>query len=89
MQPGNYALSVSKPGFQPHSVKDIRIQVGQRARVDVRINVSALPETVTVSAAQATLLNAESASAGQVISQKPIVDLPLNGRNDDTGVGRR
>jgi Carboxypeptidase regulatory-like domain/TonB dependent receptor len=81
LQPGIYTLSVSKTGFQPHSVKDILIQVGQRARVDVRINVGALTETVTVSAAQATLLNAESASAGQVISQKPIVDLPLNGRN--------
>jgi Carboxypeptidase regulatory-like domain len=81
LQPGIYTLSVSKQGFQPHSVKDILIQVGQRARVDVRINVGALTETVTVSAAQATLLNAESASAGQVISQKPIVDLPLNGRN--------
>ncbi|HEY6400157.1 MAG TPA: TonB-dependent receptor, partial [Blastocatellia bacterium] len=81
LQPGTYTLSVSKPGFQPQSVKDILIQVGQRARVDVRINIGALSETVTISAAQATLLNAESASAGQVISQKPIVDLPLNGRN--------
>ncbi len=81
LQPGIYTLSVSKPGFQPHSVQDILIQVGQRARVDVRINVGALTETVTVSAAQVTLLNAESASAGQVISQKPIVELPLNGRN--------
>jgi hypothetical protein len=81
LQPGIYTLSVSKTGFQPHSVKDILIQVGQRARVDVRINVGALTEIVTVSAAQATLLNAESASAGQVISQKSIVDLPLNGRN--------
>jgi Carboxypeptidase regulatory-like domain/TonB dependent receptor len=81
LQPGIYTLSVSKTGFQPHSVKDILIQVGQRARVDVRINIGTLTETVTVSAAQTTLLNAESASAGQVISQKPIVDLPLNGRN--------
>jgi Carboxypeptidase regulatory-like domain len=81
LQPGIYTLSVSKTGFQPHSVQDIRIQVGQRARIDVRINVGALTETVTISAAQTTLLNAESASAGQVISQKPIVELPLNGRN--------
>jgi carboxypeptidase family protein len=81
LQPGNYTLSVSKTGFQPHTVQDILIQVGQRARVDVHINVGTLTEVVTVSAAQATLLNAESASAGQVISQKSIVDLPLNGRN--------
>jgi len=81
LQPGTYTLSISKSGFQPHSVENILIQVGQRARVDVRINVGALTETITVSAAQATLLNAESPSAGQVISQKSIVDLPLNGRN--------
>src|SRR5919108_4268059 len=44
LQPGNYTLSVSKTGFQSHTVQDILIQVGQRARVDVHINVGALTE---------------------------------------------
>jgi hypothetical protein len=49
--------------------------------VDVKLTVGTLTETVNVSAAAETLLNAESASVGQVITSAPIVELPLNGRN--------
>jgi hypothetical protein len=81
LKPGAYKLEVETPGFQKLEVDDIRIQVGQRARVDVKLQVGQVTESVTVSAAGATLLNAESAAIGQVIDQKPIVELPLNGRN--------
>lgn len=81
LKPGNYRLTVSQPGFQRTVVRDIQIQVGQRARVDVKLAMTAVTETVTVSAAGATLINAESAALGHVMSSKPIVELPLNGRN--------
>jgi hypothetical protein len=81
LKPGEYRLEVSNPGFQKTRVDDIRIQVGQRARVDVKMTLSQVTETVTVSAAAATLINAESAAIGQVLSSKAIVELPLNGRN--------
>ena len=55
--------------------------MGQRARVDVKMTLSQVTETVTVSAAAATLINAESAAIGQVLGSKAIVELPLNGRN--------
>jgi hypothetical protein len=81
LKPGEYKLEVVASGFQKVDVDDIRIQVGQRARVDVKLNVGQVTESVMVSAAGATLLNAESAALGQVIDQKPIIELPLNGRN--------
>lgn len=81
LKPGSYKLEVETAGFQKVEVDDIRIQVGQRARVDVKLKVGQVTEAVTVSAAAATLLNAESAALGQVIDQKPILDLPLSGRN--------
>ena len=65
LKPGEYRLEVSMPGFQKTLVDDIRIQVGQRARIDVKLTVSQITETVTVSAAGATLINAESAAIGQ------------------------
>jgi hypothetical protein len=80
LKPGFYRLEVKAQGFNATMVQDVRIQVGQRARVDVKLQV-ALTEAVTVSAAAATLLNAESAAIGQVIDSKSIVELPLNGRN--------
>jgi hypothetical protein len=81
LKPGRYQLEVSTAGFQNKTVSDIRIQVGQRARVNVDMAVGQLTETVTVSAAAATLLNSESAAIGQVMEQQAIVNLPLSGRN--------
>jgi hypothetical protein len=81
LKPGQYELEVEAPGFRKTSIGDIRIQVGQRARVDVTLQVGQVTEAVTVSAAAATLLNAESAALGQVLDQRSIIDLPLSGRN--------
>src|SRR6185312_16656027 len=81
LRPGTYALHVTAAGFEAAQLDNVLIQLGQRARVDVKLTIGAVSETVTVSAAAATLLNAESASVGQVVEEKPIRELPLNGRN--------
>ena len=81
LKPGLYQLEVAAPGFQTKTVSDIRIQVGQRARVNVIMALGQVTETVTVSAAADTLLNSESAAIGQVMDHKAIVNLPLSGRN--------
>jgi len=81
LKPGEYKLDISAPGFQSQTVGGIRIQVGQRARVDVKLNVGQITESVTVSAGGVTLLNSESAALGQVIEQRQLVELPLSGRN--------
>ena len=81
LKPGLYRLEATHAGFQPAIVQDIRIQVGQRARVDIEMKVGQLTESVTISAAAETLLNRESAAIGQVLDQQAIVNLPLSGRN--------
>jgi hypothetical protein len=81
LKPNVYSLEVESSGFRKAQVGDIRIQVGQRARVDVKLQVGQITESVTVSAAGATLINAESAAIGQVLDQRSIIDLPLSGRN--------
>jgi hypothetical protein len=81
LKPGLYKLTVTAPGFQSKDVTDIRIQVGQRARVGVELSLGQVTEAITVSAAAATLVNSESAAIGQVLEQQAIVNLPLSGRN--------
>jgi hypothetical protein len=81
LKPGLYQLEVAAPGFQTKTVSDIRIQVGQRARVNVVLAVGQVTESVTVSAAADTLLNSESAAIGQVMDHHAMVNLPLSGRN--------
>ncbi|MBI3646900.1 MAG: carboxypeptidase regulatory-like domain-containing protein [Acidobacteriales bacterium] len=77
---GSYTLTISKDGFQTHEVGGITLQVDQRARFDVTLNVGSTTERITVTE-EAPITQTESGAVGQVIGNKRIVDLPLNGRN--------
>ncbi|MBS1832001.1 MAG: TonB-dependent receptor [Acidobacteria bacterium] len=77
---GTYTVTVTVPGFQTSEATGIVLQVDQRARIDIGVRVGNTTERVVVEDA-APIVNTESGSIGQVISNKRIVDLPLNGRN--------
>lgn len=80
LQPGDYELKVEQQGFKSAVRGNIQLQVQQTARIDIILEVGSVGETVTVSGG-VSLLSTESSSAGTVIENKRIVDLPLNGRN--------
>jgi hypothetical protein len=80
LQPGLYNVRAEIAGFQAEVRNSVELQVQQAARIDFRMQVGALSETVEV-AAGAPLLNTENATVGTVIENKRILDLPLNGRS--------
>ncbi len=77
---GVYTLSAESPGFKKEMISDIELQVAQIQRVDVRLQVGAVSEAVEVQGS-AGLLEVSEASLSQVIDQRRVLDLPLNGRN--------
>jgi len=77
---GAYTVHVEKQGFRAKTVSGLRIETQQKARVDFVLEVGSVTETVEVSA-PAVALATETAAVGQVIDNKRVVDLPLNGRN--------
>ncbi|MCS7315307.1 MAG: carboxypeptidase regulatory-like domain-containing protein [Bryobacterales bacterium] len=79
LSPGTYSVTVEKPGFKRQVRSGILLQVDQRARVDITLEVGQLTETVDVVAA-APLVRSESAELGEVIEERAIRELPLNGR---------
>ncbi|HZO98803.1 MAG TPA: TonB-dependent receptor [Terriglobia bacterium] len=81
LKPGHYSLQVSKEGFQTQTISDIELLVAQRPRVDVTLQVGQVTQTVEVSAGGVQLLETQTSAMGQVVQEKPIVELPLNGRN--------
>jgi len=80
LSPGRYSLTVRKEGFQTMKNEGITLEIGQAARMDFTLRLGSVSETITV-AATAPLLASESAAVGQVIGNKKILDLPLNGRD--------
>lgn len=80
LNPGNYNVTVKKSGFKTLSRSGVPLEVAQIARLDFRLEVGEIRETVTV-VAEAPLLASESATIGEVITSKKMVDLPLNGRD--------
>ena len=77
---GRYTLRSTTKGFSVEEVTEIKLDVGQTARVDFTLKPGTVTESVNVTAS-ATLLNSETSMVGQVVENKRIVEMPLNGRN--------
>jgi hypothetical protein len=77
---GTYAMTISKTGFAPLSIRDIRVSVGESRTLDVILQVGSATERIEV-AATTEVLNRTSAEVGQVIEAKQIREIPISGRN--------
>jgi hypothetical protein len=80
LQPGTYEISVRKDGFKPILQANVALNVEQVARLDFTLETGTVSETITITSA-APLLNRETTSVGQIVDNKTVVTLPLNGRN--------
>ena len=77
---GHYSVKVEKSGFKTAITEAIELQVQQRAVVDITMQVGAIAEQITVTNV-APLLETETSELGQVVDNRRVVNLPLNGRN--------
>lgn len=78
---GEYAVTFERQGFKRVVLEEVKLDVGQKARVDASFEVGAVTETVTVTSA--TLLTTQEATTGGVIDNHLVEQLPLSGRNWD------
>jgi len=77
---GQYTIQVKMKGFKTAVHSGITLDVQQVAVVNMSLEVGAVSQSVQVTGA-APLLDTQTASQGQVIDSRRIVDLPLNGRD--------
>jgi hypothetical protein len=80
LQPGVYTVTVQQAGFQSASRANIVLHVDDHLAVNFALQPGGAATTVTV-LATTPLLQANSASLGQIIDNQRIVDLPLDGRD--------
>src|SRR5215468_1170204 len=80
LRPGEYSVTVTATGFQGRTFTGIILAVDQTVNLPAVLQPGAVEQTIEVTAA-APLLDSSTSSLGQVIDNKKIIDLPLNGRN--------
>src|SRR5215510_6774812 len=77
---GNYTVTVEQNGFKKFVKSGNHIEVNNPLTVDVVLEVGQVSEVVTVQGGPEQLQTA-NATLGNVVEQKAIETLPLNGRN--------
>jgi hypothetical protein len=76
---GAYTITASLQGFKTVEVANVRVDVSERRFLPVKLEVAQASETVRV-VANATVIQTEEGSIGQVIPGAVSVELPLAGR---------
>ena len=80
MPTGTYTVLVEMDGFKATALSNVELGVDQRARIDVKLEVGAMTESVTIEAAVAAGAD-PSSELGTTVKDEQIQALPLNGRN--------
>ncbi len=80
LTPGQYSVAVEAKGFKKSLHQNIEVRVGDKLELDVLLEVGTVSETVNVTS-DASLLETNTASSGQVIDRRRISELPLSDGN--------
>jgi hypothetical protein len=78
--PGSYSVSAEKDGFKSVITGSVILEVNQRGRVDLQLQLGAAHDTVTVQA-NASPVASDDASLGEVLNSSTVLGLPLQTRD--------
>lgn len=77
---GQYTVEVERTGFATVKSPEYSIEINQTQRVDFKLPLAGSVQSVEVTIAAATI-DTVSSTVGGSVTERPLVDLPLNGRN--------
>jgi len=80
LEPVVYQITVEAQGFKKAVVNNIKVDTAVTATVNITLEPGAI-ETIVNITAEGALINAESGTPGQTITERQIRDLPLNNRS--------
>lgn len=85
LRPGRYQLTISHAGFRTYQRSNIVMEVGEKANIDVRLELGQTTEKVEVIDTAAPI-STEATDVGKVIDNTSIGRIPLNGRLNINGL---
>lgn len=77
---GSYTVAASHPGFKSTVQSGIILEIGSRPAINLVLQVGTMNQSVQVTAL-APAMNTTTATVGTVVEDRPVEELPLNGRN--------
>jgi len=77
---GHYVVRAEADGFRPVEQKDVVLQVGDRTRLDFKLQIGAAAEAITVESAQVAV-QTDTGEVSSMISGQQVADIATNGRN--------
>ncbi len=80
LKPSSYDVSVAASGFGISTQKGVTLLADQSATVNATLALGKAAETVLVTA-EPPQVNTTTATMSEVVEQRRLVDMPLNGRN--------
>jgi len=81
LTPGDYEVTVEAANFKKSVLPAVTLTVGQRADLDIALEVGQVSEVVTVSGATADLVEASKTAVATTVDLQRIENLPINERN--------
>jgi len=78
--PGAYTVSAEKPGFKSELTSAVTLEVNQKGRVDLQLQLGAASDSVTVQA-NASPVATDDASMGYRLDSSTVLSLPLSTRD--------
>jgi outer membrane receptor protein involved in Fe transport len=78
--PGNYIVSVEKPGFKKTVRDGVHLEIAQRGVLDLELALGEVTQSVTVSE-NVRVLETETADRGATFESRRVLEVPLMGRN--------
>jgi hypothetical protein len=81
VQVGTYTVKVEEKGFKIYTQANLTLASGDRARVDAKLEVGDVTQTVEVQASAAPALQTDTSTINTLVTSQAVEDLPLNGRN--------
>src|SRR5437763_8188358 len=84
LTPGVYDIVVTAPGFKKFQAKAVKLDVAEKARVDVNLQVGAATTEVIVGGTNVAQVETQSSELAGTVTGKQITQLQLNVRNFST-----
>jgi hypothetical protein len=77
---GTYTVTITAPGHKLFTVSGVKIDIGKDYSLDTALELGEINENVTIIAGE-DIVNSTNAELSNTVSQRQVLELPLNGRN--------